>query len=180
MLVGKERPIGEIAAQQAELPEVIGDILAHIGNSPIGADNHLGVLICLAFLDRLRIGPSHDPTALVLALRLEVKNARLLQLRKGQVPEFEVQNLALAGQKVVRNVETQHGFKVHAQNRGRDQLGDLRCIVAAGFDLVERGVAQGLALLVFFVAACVVPLRDARVHVPAEVIEALFARGWVR
>ena len=62
----------------------------------------------------------------------------MLQLLEGSFPEFQVQNLALARQKIVLDVEPQHGFKMPAQHRRRNQLGDLSGLVAALLDLVQR------------------------------------------
>ena len=96
----------------------------------------------------------------------------MLQLLEGRLPEFEVQNLALAGQKIVFDVEPQHGFEMAAQHRGRDQLGNFGGLIAAVFDLVQRVVAQLLARCLLFVASLLVPLRGARVQVPAVVVDA--------
>ena len=103
--------------------------------------------------DCLRVaGPRHHPAALVLALVFEVEHAGLLQLLEGRFPEFEVQNFALAGQEIVLDVEAQHGFKMAAQDGGRDQFGNFGGFVAAVLDLVQRVVAQLLARGLFFVA----------------------------
>ena len=98
-------------------------------------------------------GRRHHPAALVLALGLEVEHAGLLQLLEGRIPELEVQNLALARQKIVFDVEAQHGFKMAAQDSGRDQLGNFGGLVAALLDLVQRGIAQLLARCVLFLGS---------------------------
>ncbi len=97
-------------------------------------------------------GRRHHPAALVLALGLKVEHAGLLQLLEGRLPELEVQNLALAGQEIVLDVQPQHGFKMAAQHRGRDQLGHLGRLVAAMLNLVQRGVAQLLPRFILFVS----------------------------
>ena len=84
---------------------------------------------------RLRAGARHDPAAFVLAFVFEVEDAGLLELLESCVPEFEVQNLALAGQEIVFDVEAQHGFEMAAEDGGRDQLGDFGGLVAALLDL---------------------------------------------
>ena len=168
--VGEKRLVAKVLAQQAELPQVVGDVLADVGDRAIRADDNLGVLIKIA-LGNLGAGPGHHPAALVLALALEVEHAGLLQLLEGRLPELQVQNLALAGQKIVLYAQAQHGFQVPPQDRGRNQLGNRGRFVAAVLDLVQRGVAQLLARLIFFIRAARVPLRGLRIELPAVVIE---------
>ena len=54
VVVGKEGRVAEVPAKQAKLPQVIGDVLADIGNGSVGTDDHLGVFIDGIF-DRRRI-----------------------------------------------------------------------------------------------------------------------------
>ncbi len=95
----------------------------------------------------------------------------MLELLEGGVPEFEVQDLALAGQEVVLDVEAQHGFKMAAQDGGGDEVGDFGGFVAAVLDGVQRVEAQLLARGLFFGGSFGVPLRGARVEVPAVVVD---------
>ncbi len=48
--VCEELAVAEVAAQQAELPEVIGNVLADVGDGAVGADDDLGVFVDLARL----------------------------------------------------------------------------------------------------------------------------------
>src|ERR1700721_1567882 len=43
--IGEEALVAEVAAEQAKLPKVIGDVLAYIGHRAVGANDHLGVFI---------------------------------------------------------------------------------------------------------------------------------------
>ncbi len=67
--------------------------------------------------------PRHHPAAFVLAFVLVIEHAGLFQLLKCGFPEFQMQNLALAGKKVVFDVEPQHGFKMPAKDCVRYQFG---------------------------------------------------------
>ncbi len=43
--IGEERLVAEVAAEQAELPEVVGDVFADVGDGAVGADDDLGVFV---------------------------------------------------------------------------------------------------------------------------------------
>ena len=51
---------------------------------------------------------------------------------------MQAQDLALARQKIVFDVEPLHGLQVTAQHGGRDQFGDFGRLVAALLDGVQR------------------------------------------
>ena len=104
-------------------------------------------------------GAAHHPAAFVLAFGLEIKNALFLELCEGQVPEIQVQDLAFARQKVVFDLQAQHGFEMAAQHCRRDQVGDLRGLVVSGLDVLQRVEADFLAGLLLGLFD-VVPLRD--------------------
>ncbi len=155
--VSEERLVAKVLAQQAKLPQVIGDILAHVSYSPIRPHNHFRVFVRLA-VRNLRAGPCHHPATLVLALGFVVEDACLFELLEGRFPELEAQNLTLAGQEIVFDVEAQHGFEMATQDRGRDQLGYLCCFIVSLFKLVQGCIAELLACGVLFFAALFVPL----------------------
>src|SRR5947209_18028375 len=160
--------VAEVATKQAKLPQVIGNVFAHIGHCAIGADNDFGIFVGAfrLLLRRLAAGAPHHPAAFVLAFRLEVKHAFLLHLLKSQVPEMQMENLALARQEVILNAEALHGFEMPPQNRRRDNLAYLRRLVSALLDLMQNLQANFRVLFVLFI-----PLRDAGVEVPAVVIK---------
>ena len=155
----KELLVAEVAAQQAELPQVVGNVLANVAHGAIRPHNDFGVFVgtawprpsgasvcasrCyIAFGRSARTG--HHPAALVLALSLEVEHALVFELLKGQVPEMQAQNFALARQEVVLDVEAVHGFQMPPQNRRRDELSNLRYLIISLFDSME--VSQVVAL----------------------------------
>src|SRR5271165_7584141 len=43
IVVGEEASIAEVPPQQTKLPQMIGDVLAHVGDSSIGTNNHFGI-----------------------------------------------------------------------------------------------------------------------------------------
>src|ERR1039458_1399939 len=178
--VSEERLVAKVLAQQAKLPQVIGDILAHVSYRAVGADNHFGVFVRLA-VRNLRAGPArsggpcHHPAALVLALGLKVEHACLFEVLEGRFPELEAQNLTLAGQEIVFDVEAQHGFEMATQDRGRDQLGCIGRVVIAFLNFMEIIAAEHLPHrapvhwgLVFFL----ILLGDLRIEVPTFEINA--------
>ena len=112
----KKRQIAEVAAKQSKLPQVISDVLAYVGHSSVGANDHLGVFVGRALFDDLCVGPGHYPAAFVLAFGFEIEDASLLQEFEGEIPELQVQDLTLARQEVVGDVEAQHGFKMTPQD----------------------------------------------------------------
>ena len=100
--VGLERAIVEILAQEAEFPELVGDVLAHVGDGAVGADDHFALF-----------GKAgHDPAARVLALGLEVDGLAVLQEFERRGPEFQVKDVAFARQHVVFDVQAEHGRQV--------------------------------------------------------------------
>src|SRR5271154_3876152 len=110
--IAKELPISEIATEQAKLPHVISDIFADIAYGAIGAnDNFLVFLLNLCVLGALRgfrscsTRPPHNPAAFVLPGVLESKHAGFLKFAKRRIPKMKMEYLALAGQKVIFNVE---------------------------------------------------------------------------
>ncbi len=108
----------------------------------------------------------HDPAALQLAFGLQEHRACLLQEFEGVRPEVQPQDVALPRQQVVVDVEPAHRFEVAPDDPVGDEGGEVRCVVAAVLDLVQRGgpnLEAGLVLLV--------PLRHAGVEVPAVVVE---------
>ena len=80
---------------------------------------------------------------------------------------MQAQDFALARQEVVLDVEPVHGLQMPAQNCDRDQVCDRGGFVFALLNLVQRLEAMLQILLVLGV-----PLRNARVEIPAVVIEA--------
>src|SRR5579875_532498 len=194
----EELPVAEIAPQKTKLPEVVGDVLAYIGHGAVGADNDLRILIG-AFVWSVRIvirlravyvwiavrsrwtggASGHYPATFVLALGLQVENAFFLQLPEGQIPEMQVQNFALARQQIVLDAQPQHGFKVPPQNGSGDQLADLGRLVAAGLDSMQSIETQHLARGGLRRIGAV-PLRNARIEIPAVVVDPLARLGQPR
>ena len=106
IVVGKKGRVAEVSTQQAKLPQVIGDVLPHIGHGSVGTDDHLGIVIDTVFCGRRSSrGAPHDPAALVLALGLQIEDTPGFQLGKGEIPKLEMEDLAFAGQKIIFNAQ---------------------------------------------------------------------------
>ena len=80
---------------------------------------------------------------------------------------MQVQDLALARQEVVFDVEPVHGLEMAAQHGDRDQVGDGGGFARGVFDGMQRLQAHLQILLVLRV-----PLRNAGIEIPAVVVEA--------
>ena len=77
--------VAEVAAEQAELPELVGDVLADVGHRAVRADDHLVGVLEAGELLGLR--QRHHPAAGVLPLGLEVHGAALLEAGEGLLEE---------------------------------------------------------------------------------------------
>ena len=80
---------------------------------------------------------------------------------------MQVQDFALARQKVVFDVETVHRFKMSTQHGSRNQFCDRRRFARWVFDGMQRIATR---LQICFVV--LVPLRNAGIQIPAVVVEA--------
>src|SRR5438874_2627726 len=160
--------VSKISSQKTKLPKMIGNVFAYVGHGPVGADDHLLIFFVIG---SFRTGAAlHDPAILVLAFGHQRDHAFFFKQGKGGFPEMKMEYLALAGQKVVFDVEAEHGLQVPPQNGGGDQLADFSGFVSTlldGVQAIETYLQISLVLLI--------PLRDAGVNVPAQVIKARLA-----
>ena len=164
-----------LAGEEAELPEVVGDVLADVGDGAVRADDDLGFLVGAGVGLALGAGTAHDPAAAVLAFGLLVEHAALDHEGAGGVPEVEGEDFGFAGEEVVLDAEPLHGFEVAAEDSGRDYVGDGGDVIAAELKRVE-GVEADLFTpdeLLGGKAGLDVPLADAGVEVPAIEVDKL-------
>ena len=108
----------------------------------------------------------HDPAAGELALGLQEHRALRLQDVERVRPELQPQDVAFVGQQVVADVQPRHRLQVRADDAIDDERADRGGVVAAVLEVVQRRGADREPRLV-----AVVPLGDARVEVPAVVVE---------
>ncbi len=165
----EETAVAEVATELAELPEMIGDVLADVADGAVRAHDDLLVFVG-EFGFGLRGGrrTAHHPTSGVLAVILFIEDALFDHLLEGEIPEMQAQDFAFARQEVVLDVEPLHGFEMATENRRRDGFGEFGDLVVALFDRVQR---FRTLLKISFVL--LVPLRGAGVDVPAKIVEAL-------
>ena len=171
----KTRVAEVLAGQQAELPEVIGDVFTDVGDGAVRAHDDLGVFVGAGVVRiELGAGAPHDVAARVLALSLEAKHAALEHDGAGGVPEVQGDDLALAREEVVLDAEPLHGLEMTPKDVGGDEVGDGGGLVVALLEGVQRLEAKLLAGGDLRRVGGV-PLGDARVEVPAVEVEALIA-----
>src|SRR5581483_7834573 len=103
--VAVEPAVAEVFPEEAEFPEVVGDVFADVTYGAVGADDYFLILfsdfrlgICgplgdLCFCDSC---PPHYPAALVLPLSFIEEHAAIFELLESGIPEMQVQNLAFA------------------------------------------------------------------------------------
>ncbi|OQC39426.1 MAG: hypothetical protein BWX64_01631 [Acidobacteria bacterium ADurb.Bin051] len=162
-------PVGELLAEQPELPELVGDVLAHVGDRAVGADDHLVGIFEPGELGD--VGERHDPAAGVLAVCFQAHGAALPELLEGVIEEVEAEDVALAGEQVVADAEPRHRAEVAPHDPAGDQPGGLGPLARAGFERVE-----GLAAPFEPGRILLVPAPDPGVEIPAVVVERLGER----
>ncbi len=164
----KQSLVVEILAQQSELPKLIGDVLADVGDGAVRAHDHLVVF-------RFRVGGErgrgHYPAAFVLALGLEVDRLLLLEQVERRSPEFQMENLALAGEHIVLDAQAEHRVQMRQDDGVGDDVGQIRDRARAGFDGVQCFAAPGQRFRIGFVVR-----RSSGVEIPAEIVEARLRR----
>ena len=135
----------KIFFEQAELPQVIGDVFADVSHGPVRAHDDLGFFVGnrrLKIESRAARIPCrrsrHHPAAFVLALGFQVKHLPFDHELARRVPEVQGKNLGFARQEIVLDAEALHGFEMAAQDRGGDQFCNRSDVVTAGFESVER------------------------------------------
>ena len=166
----------EVFAEKAELPQLICDVFADIGNCTVGADDDFAFVDVFGFIAGdcafAKGGRRHDPTALVLALVFEEDGLAFLEQFKGGGPELKVENFTFAGQDIVFDIETEHGFQVRFDDGVGDDVTKFGEIALTGFDGVEGIGAPGFGFGVLAVIR-----GGAGIEIPAEVIEARVGIG---
>ena len=139
--VSRQRPVVEVFAEQPELPELVSDVLADVSDGAVRAHDHFAVFVGFVFAAERR--RRHHPAAAVLAFGFEVDRLALFQQFERRRPEFEMQNLALARQHVVLDVQPQHGGEVRVDDGVGHQMREFRQFARARFDGVQRFGAPG-------------------------------------
>ena len=85
----------EVTAQEAELPELVRDVLADVGHRAVRPDDDLPIL-ARSFLRAVQI---HHPAPVVLAVVDEMDGAGGLEPPERVLPEPQGQDVALPGSK---------------------------------------------------------------------------------
>ena len=96
--------------EQPQLPQLVGDVLAGVGNGAVGTHKDLVRIVHIREL-RAR-GQGHYPAALVLAVFLEADGAGVLEQLEGAPPKTEKEDVRLVRQKIVGHPEAGHGGQV--------------------------------------------------------------------
>src|SRR6266851_9296095 len=86
-----EAAVPEVVTEEAELPELIGDVLAHVRHDAVGPDDDLFAGLFVLFSSPF-LFDSHDPAASEPSLGLEEDGAVRLQDVEGAGPELQAQD----------------------------------------------------------------------------------------
>ena len=116
---------------------------------------------------RLAFFDAHHPAAGQFSLGLQKHGALGFQDLEGVRPELQPQNVALVGEEVVADVQPLHRLQMRPDDAVGDERADLGGVVASGFEIVQRLVSYREPL-----GLPAVPLGDARIEIPAVVVEA--------
>ena len=150
----REHAIVEILPEQPELPELVGDVLADVGDDAVRSDDDLLALFssssselgswdlgfgiwALGFASRSSwIGITQQPASRPSVLQVD-RALRLEHLERLR-PELQPQDVALPRQQVVVDVHPRHRLQMASDDPVGDEGGDLGVLVAAMLDVVER------------------------------------------
>ncbi len=148
----------EILAEQAELPELVGDVLADVGHRAVGTHDDL------AFFGKA----GHDPAAGVLAFAFRSGwPCAPSAVSKAAAQNWRCRISLSRGRTSYSTSEAQHGGEVRLDDGVGHQVGQLGEVAFAGLDGVQRGFAPlerfGMVLVIG---------GNARVEVPAVIVEA--------
>ena len=127
----------EVLVEQSEFPELVGDVLADIGDCAVGSHDDLVVVVALG------IDP-HHPAAFVLAFGLKEDRVAGLELFERVVPELQMQDVAFARKQIVADADALHRGEMAVDDRHRDECRHFRGLVSVFFDLLQRFRAKGV------------------------------------
>ena len=172
--IDMEGTIEKIHAQQPQLPELVGDVLAHIGDGAVGTDNDLVLLVpriaaggrgtCPAV--QVVFSSPHDPASPVPSVGFVVNRLGLLQSLEGMAPEVEVEDVAFLGEQVVGNPDAAHGRQVAADNGSGNVAGNGGGFSLACLDLPKRPAPEFAVL-----GSRLIEGGHPGVEIPAVVVE---------
>ena len=131
------RNVVEVPSEQAELPELVSDILRRVRRDTVRFDQNLGVVVAVV----LGAVGGHHPAAGELAGLGEDDRAGLAQQLERLPPEAEADDVRLPGEQVVGDVEPAHGGEVRVDDPPGDVLDEHRRLVAALLDLAQHGAS---------------------------------------
>ena len=139
-----EAAIQEVAAEQAELPELVGDVFADVGDDAVRShDDFFSRISTLrpslarlaarrrrrrrfaAFLD------AHDPAAGQASFGLQKHGALRLQNLERVRPELQPEDVAFEGEQVVADIQPLHRRQMRADDAIDDERADRGGVVAA-------------------------------------------------
>src|SRR5207344_126027 len=131
--------IPEITPQQAELPELVGDVFADVRDDAVRPDDDLFARFGIRVIFRPGTGffDAHDPAAFQLAFGLKKDGALFLENLEGVGPELEPQDVALVGQEVVSDIEPRHRLQMSSHDAIDDEGTNHRGVGPAMFELVK-------------------------------------------
>ena len=137
----RETVIAKVATEQAELPELVRNVFADVGDDAVGADDHFFArfLICLAGSPAASpLFDSHHPAAGQPAFGLQKHRALRFQDVERVRPEFQPEDVALVREQVVSDVQTRHRLQMRPHDPVDDQRAHVGGVIAAVLEIVKR------------------------------------------
>ena len=149
----------KILVEKAELPKLVGDVFANVGDRTVGAHDDLVVIVAF------RIDP-HDPATFILAFVFKEDGVAGFHLLEGAIPELQMKDVAFARQQIVADADAVHRFQMATDDGHGHEVGHLGRVIAVFFYLLEGLAAKRVLRVLGFVEGA-----DTGIQVPAVIIE---------
>ncbi len=157
-----ETLVVEVDAEEAEFPELVGNVFAGVGDGAVGA--HENLVWFLEAREPLGLRELQDPTAGMAALGLQRDRPGFSEHFEGPPPEILAEDVAFPGHQVVSDADAPHRGQMSGGDRIGHRGGDSRRLVVPRFHRVQDLAPPGARLGSGFIGAA-----DLRVQIPAEV-----------
>ena len=177
--IGKEGRVPKITTQQTEFPEVVGDVFAHVGDGAVRTHDDLGVFVGTSLLPllarrlplpqwRRAASPSSPHSS------LRSRDTTRLWLSAAQRRDPRISDGGSRSREAGNRIQSPGAawFRDGGATPRSTQIRYLGDLVVPCLDSVQR-VKPDLFTFPLFRLGSVVPLRNARIQVPAVIVDPL-------